>query len=198
MSTRSPRLTLVPPAVPNHVHDPMQDGRNQDDEPEPPDRLAGPEAGEPPGGHEEDQNEEHANQEVVLVEPRRLRAARQPETAFHEGAEEVSEERAHREEDEDPEDAGPLAEGEAGARERAEQGEDPAESETGRDAAREAPPCLPVPEDAATVPHRAAEIHGRAAAEYDRHGVRDVRGEEEPEREEGLLEGHGGRNAGGR
>src|SRR5439155_11457705 len=155
-SRRSPRLTLVPPTESDHVHDPMEGRRNQDDESEPPDPVPRPEPGDPPGGREEEQDEERADEEVVLVEARGLRAPLQAEAALHERAEGVAEERSEREEDEDPEDGGPFAEREAPARGRRNPLEDQAEDEPGGDPTREPPPRLPVPEEPASVPKGAA------------------------------------------
>src|SRR2546427_10769576 len=110
-SRRSPRLTLVPPTESDHVDGPMQDRRNQDDEAKPPDRVPGPEAGEPPGWGREEEDEERPYEEVVLVEAGSLRAPRETEPTLDECAKEIPEEGAEREEDENPEETRPVPEG---------------------------------------------------------------------------------------
>src|SRR5437762_13823029 len=70
----------------------MQRGRNNDDGEEAEERVAGEESRDGPRGDREAQ-EERPEDEIVLVEPGRLRAAGQMHPPLDEGAREVSEER---------------------------------------------------------------------------------------------------------
>src|SRR5213078_3235988 len=88
----SPGLMLLPDPIADQVHGPMQRGRNNDDGEVAEERVAGEESREGPRGDREGQ-EERAEDEIVLVEPGRLRAAGQMHPPLDEGAREVSEER---------------------------------------------------------------------------------------------------------
>src|SRR5216117_3811189 len=98
----SPGLMLLPHPIADQVHGPMQRGRNNDDGEEPEERVAGEESREGPRRDREAQ-EERAGDEIVLVEARRLRTARQMHPSLDEGAREVSEERAEGEDGGSPE-----------------------------------------------------------------------------------------------
>src|SRR3989304_5041038 len=92
MSTSSPRLTLLPPAIPDHVHGGMQHGCNQDDEHDTVDCISVPIPLEPPVSFEDEEEKEGPEEEIVLVQARGPLATFEAEGSFAERAEHVAKE----------------------------------------------------------------------------------------------------------
>src|SRR5438094_7089447 len=89
----SPGLMLLPHPIADEVHGAMQGGRNNDDGEESEERVPGGESRDGPRRNCKTQDQ-RADDEVVLVETRRLRAPREMHPPFHERANQVAEEGA--------------------------------------------------------------------------------------------------------
>src|SRR5206468_5824965 len=188
----SPGLMLLPHPIADQVHGPMQGGRNNDDGEEAEERVAGEESRDGPRGDREGQ-EERAEDEIVLVEPGRLRAAGQMHPPLDEGAREVSEERSEGEDRRGPEGFGDRrSEGPArrGSEDEKRCGEEEPQEGAAGGPADEASPGLAVAEQALAIAQGPSEVDRPATAEEDGRRIRDEGGEEEPQGLGDRLEGH--------
>src|SRR5712691_10236900 len=181
---------LLADPVSDDIHGAMQGGRNNDDGDEPQECVAGEESRDRPARNRETE-EKAPDDEVVLVQPRRLRAARLVHPSLDERSGQIAEQRpqsenrgGHESENEgfDSVDGGVA---ERPRRTGCEEGEWQGDKETKdgphRSTSKEAPPRLPVPEDPLAVAQAPAEVDRSPPAKDDGHGIREESREEEPE-----------------
>src|SRR5947209_6882832 len=184
----SPWLLFLADSKSDDIHGPMQGGRDKDDGNESKERVAGEEPRDRPTWNREVQ-EQRADDEIVPVEDRGLRAAGLVHPPLQECAREIAQERAEGEDRGGPEGHAVRSERPSGTQpEDVERHrEEESQGHSGQRPADEAPPRLPVAEEPLAIAERPAEVDWRAAPKDDRHRVRDVGGEEEPE---GLRDRH--------